>query len=413
MLSSFGLGCTSDQPAPPTAPTCSATGTATAAASSTKASASTSATAAKRRTTSPAAPGNSPATPINGNSVPLSISTNCGAGTARTLLIIFTDRNGRDLGADAQIGNNQLLQEVYGRGQTWHLTILALDQKFLDGKLDWRIGRLPVGEDFASFSCDFQNLTFCGAQPGNIVGDYWVNWPTSQWATRLKLHTSEHTYVQIGAYQVNPNYVDDSYARHNGWKPDFPGGTTGALIPLEFGWQPLIDGLPGSYKVGVWYNTSDGADLYLDIHHQPIAITGEAPLQHDHRDGAYVNFQQQVSGTADGHGATVFFNMTQADRATSATDRQIAMGMEYKGPFDRAADSIGFALGATHANGRAAAINGCTTTCIRTIRARSRTATNTSPNCSTAGARSPRSPCARTCNTSCTPAAPARTTMPL
>lgn len=267
--------------------------------------------------------------------------------------IVYTQRNGRDLGADAQIGNNQLLQEVYGRGQTLHLTVLALGQSFLDGRLDWRIGRLPVGADFHQFSCNFQNLTFCGAQPGNIVGDYWVNWPTSQWATRFKLNTSESTYVQIGAYQVNPNYVDDAYARRNGWKPDFPDGTTGVLIPLEFVWKPEFNGRAGNYKAGLWHSTAEGADLYWDSHRQPIALSDGAPLQHGHRDGAYVSFQQKISGTDDA-GATVFLNVTQADRYTSATDRQVALGVEYQGLFGRADDSAGFAIGATHANGRAA-----------------------------------------------------------
>lgn len=274
--------------------------------------------------------------------------------TGGTFQVMVTDRNGRNLGADANIGNNQLIQEVYGRGQTWHLTIFALDQKFFDGKLDWRIGRLPVGEDFASFSCDFQNLTFCGAAPGNIVGDYWVNWPTSQWATRIKLHTTDQTYVQIGAYQINPNYVNDRWARRNGWKPNFPGGTTGALIPLEFGWTPNANGLPGSYKLGAWYNNAGGSDLYYDVNHEPMAITGGEALKRDSRYGGYLNFQQQVSGVAGGKGTTVFFNATQADRNTSATDRQIAMGMEYKGPFDRSNDMVGFAVGASHANSRLA-----------------------------------------------------------
>src|SRR5258706_3884231 len=128
----------------------------------------------------------------------------------------ITDRNGRNLGADAKIGNNMLVQEVYGRGQTWHLTQFWLNQKLLDDRLQIKLGRLTVGEDFANFSCDFQNLTFCGSQPGNLVSGYWVNWPTSQWATRIKLQTSQQTYAQIGAYQVNPRYLDDDYARHSG-----------------------------------------------------------------------------------------------------------------------------------------------------------------------------------------------------
>jgi len=266
--------------------------------------------------------------------------------------VSVSDRNGRNLGADASIGNNMLLQEVYGRGQTWHLSQFWLKQDFLGGKLTWKTGRATVGEDFAAFSCDFQNLSFCGAPPGNLVGGYWVNWPTSRWATVLKLYTTGQTYMQIGAYQVNPNYVDDSYARSKGMLPDFPGGTTGALIPLEFGWTPNLDGRPGSYKFGVWYNTSKGADLYYDFNHHPAGETGLAPLQRDGQYGAYINFQQQISGDAGGSGASLFLNISQADRHTAATDRQIALGIRYKGPFGRSQDMLGFAVGATDNNSR-------------------------------------------------------------
>ena len=80
-----------------------------------------------------------------------------------------------------------------------------LNQAFLDNRVQWKIGRLTVGEDFASFSCDFQNLTFCGSQPGNLVGSYWVNWPTSQWATRLKVNTSEPvSYTHLDVYKRQP-----------------------------------------------------------------------------------------------------------------------------------------------------------------------------------------------------------------
>lgn len=265
--------------------------------------------------------------------------------------IMVTDRNGRDIGADANIGNNQLIQEVYGRGQTWHLTIFQLEQKFFNDRLTWKIGRMPVGEDTGSFSCDFQNLSFCGAQPGNIVGDYWVNWPTSMWATVLKFSTTKNTWLQLSAYQVNPKYVDDSYARRNGLKLGFPSGTTGWLIPLEFGWKPSINGLPGSYRAGVWYNTSKGDDVFYDVNHEPRALTGDDPLQRTSRRGAWITFQQQVTGEAGGKGTNVFLNITSADHQTSPTNNQISLGMEYKGIFDRPNDFVGAALGFTHANG--------------------------------------------------------------
>jgi porin len=91
--------------------------------------------------------------------------------------VAWTDRNGSNLSDDAGLGTLQQVHEVFGRGQTLRLTQLWYDQKFIDGAVHCKIGRITFGEDFASFSCDFQNLTFCGAQPSNLVGNYIYNWP--------------------------------------------------------------------------------------------------------------------------------------------------------------------------------------------------------------------------------------------
>jgi porin len=261
-----------------------------------------------------------------------------------TFKVAVTNRNGKNLSTDAALGTFQQVQEVYGRGQTWRLTDLHLEQALLDGRLVLKAGRMGIGADFASFSCDFQNLSFCGSQPGNLVGSYWANWPVSVWAGVAKVNTSRESYLQLGVYQVNPRYLDDGYAVRKGLHPNNPHGTTGALIPVEFG-----------YKVGAWYNTSDGDDVALDAQRRPLGADSATALRRDGAYGAYVNLEQQVTGIAGGRGATVFLNATQADKFTAATDRQVAVGMEYKGAFDRERDMIGVAIGATHANGRRAA----------------------------------------------------------
>jgi porin len=268
------------------------------------------------------------------------------------LQIAVSERNGRDLGADANLGNDLLVQEIYGRGQTWWLSTLAYRQSWFEGGLDWRIGKMPAGADFAAFSCDFQNLTFCGAQPGNIVGDYWLNWPVSPWATRIRLGSASGLYAQIGAYQVNPKYVDVRWARRNAWKPYVPGGTAGWLVPLELGWTPAPDGRTGSYKLGAWRSSAGAPDLREDIDQSPAASGALPPRMHGSRYGAYVNMEQQLTGAAAGVGFSVFVNASVADRATSRTDRQVAAGLEYEGIAGRSGDRIGFALGATHNNGR-------------------------------------------------------------
>jgi porin len=260
----------------------------------------------------------------------------------------ITERTGRNLSDDAELGTLQQVQEVYGRGQTIRLTDFWYQQKFADGLLDWKVGRIPFGEDFASFSCDFQNLTFCGSDPGNIVGNYIFNWPISQWATRVKVNLNGFGYVQAGIYDVNPKYlgVEDQVL------PVFFSGSTGALVPVEVAWLPKFgDGtLTGSYKVGGWYDTSTADDAVSDINGDPFVLTGLPPLQRKGRYGGYINFQQELTSNL-----SVFLNVVMADKRTSTIDRQIAAGLIYTGPLSwRPDDDIGFAVGTTHVNSRVA-----------------------------------------------------------
>jgi porin len=268
--------------------------------------------------------------------------------------ITFTDRNGDNLSDDARLGTLQQVQEVYGRGQTWRLTQLWYDQKYLNGLLDWKVGRLTVGEDFASFDCDFMNLTFCGSQPGNIVGDYWYNWPVSQWATRLKVNLPADTYAQVGVYQQNNGFLES----HDAYLPNNPSGTKGALVPVELGWKPKLKGgtLAGSYKLGVWYDTGSGRDVYDDRAGNPAVLTGGEPARRHGRYGVYVNLEQQLtrpSAADPKRGLSVFLNVAQADDRTSTIDGQAAAGLVYVGPFEsRPLDDIGFAVGRTAVNDR-------------------------------------------------------------
>ncbi|TPG56198.1 carbohydrate porin [Sphingomonas glacialis] len=270
-----------------------------------------------------------------------------------TLQATLTWRRGDNLSDVAGLNTLQQVQEVYGRGQTVRVTELWYEQKIGDS-VELKLGRTNPGSDFAVFSCHFQNLTFCGAQPGNLVGDYWQNWPVGQWGTRLHVDVRPGVYVQAGVYEVNPLNLKNNFfvAR---WH-----GATGVLIPFEAGWTHGGDGgHVGSYKVGGWYTTANGSDVYLDINRRPIVVTGLAPLEHSGRYGGYVSVQQQITGKSkDGKsldGLGVFANFTQTDRATAVTDNQAVVGVFYKGLATwLPGDVLGVAFGRTNVNGRAA-----------------------------------------------------------
>lgn len=277
--------------------------------------------------------------------------------TAGHLQVLVTDRNGHDLDQTANLQTLMQVQEVYGRGQTWRLSEFWYQQAWFEERFKWKIGLVNPGDTFDSFSCHFQNLTFCGSQPGSVRGDYWFNHPVSQWGTRLEFLVGKDLQLNLAAYQVNPTYVEDSWAAHHGLLPNNPSGTTGALMPLELVWRPFFLRLPDSFKFGAWYYTSNEDDVYFDVNHQPLVLTGDAPLRHHGSEGAYISFEQQISGVASTQGAQLFLNATQADRATSPLlDRQIAIGVQYKGPLDtRPNDVLGFAVGTSHVNSRVAA----------------------------------------------------------
>lgn len=270
--------------------------------------------------------------------------------------VSITDRNGTSLSKEAGLDTLMQVQEIYGRGQAWRWTEFYYQQTYFDGTLDWKIGRLPVG-DFASFSCDFMNLSFCAQTPGTISsGSYWYIWPVSQWATRLKYNFGKQGYVSAGAYQVNPAYLD----KHQAFRLDSPHGTEGMLYILEGAWTPTFaaqGGLEGSYKLGAWYTNAENDDVLLDVNHEAQSVTGAPALQRSRGYGGYFNLQQTVyrpDPDDPDRGLDVFFNWTQADRSTAYFDRAIALGLFYEGAFaSRPRDQIGFAIGSNRVNDRA------------------------------------------------------------
>lgn len=271
-----------------------------------------------------------------------------------TFQAIMTERSGRNLNIDANIGAYDQLQAIWGRGQTWWLTMFALKQKMLNDRLELRVGRLTVEQDFDTQPCDFQNITFCGGPQGNLVGDYWINWPASQWAGVVTWHTSDSAYVKAGVYQLNETYLDSAWARSNAWQPNFPSGTVGALVPVEYGRTSRLFGQPSKYMMGAWYNTAGGGDRYLNEERDSLGSEGGKALERSGRYGVYFTAMQQLTGNAS-KGWNATFNIAAADKATSYLDHQATFMVQYKGVFDRPADFIGLAVGATHGNPRYAA----------------------------------------------------------
>ncbi|OTG77972.1 carbohydrate porin [Acinetobacter terrae] len=244
--------------------------------------------------------------------------------------INVTQRNGRNLsntsdalnGQSTGVANGHLssAQEVWGRGQTWRLTDFWIKKKFLEQKLDIKVGRFGEGEDFNSFDCDFQNLALCGSQVGNWVGDQWYNWPVSQWAARVKYNVTPEVYTQVGVYEYNPENLE----RGKGFNLSTD-GSKGAIIPAEVVWTPKLgeQKLSGEYRAGYYYSTVDAKEI-------------TNPQENSHKQGGWVVAKQQLTahkGDAS-RGLTGFVNLTVHDSDTNAVSDMQNIGLVYKGAMD-------------------------------------------------------------------------------
>ena len=192
--------------------------------------------------------------------------------TGASVLMTLVSRWGRNAATDAGIPALQLLNEVYGRGNILRLEQLAWDQKLLDDRIEFTVGRLAFGDQFFSFPCDFINLTFCPGQAGNLVGDYIYNWPVSQWAAVGQLNFGSQGYFKAGIFDANPAYLNTT--PNPALWPTAPENSQGVIVPAEVAWTPKFGALQRSYQAGGWWNNSAAPNVADSIDGEPILVSG-------------------------------------------------------------------------------------------------------------------------------------------
>jgi porin len=266
--------------------------------------------------------------------------------------ITLTDRVGRSLSADA-IGNQFAVQELYGAGQNFRLAEMNYQQDFLKHKVTIELGWSPIGDNFAGlpYFCNFQNGVICGHANPMTTDSGAHNFPTAQWGARINVKPRPNFYVATGIYQVNPNGGDSDKGL------DLSFRSTGAFVPVELGWLPgqATGKLPGTYKIGAYFNSSETPDLFKDINGLPAGLTGEPFMQHNGRWGGYIMADQMVFREEPGsnRGLTLGAMVTIGDPETSKYSYFWLAGGHYQGTFSRRNnDVVSFMIAYTRTNSR-------------------------------------------------------------
>lgn len=266
-----------------------------------------------------------------------------------TVRAVATARQGqstsvRDLQGDAAQWAN--VQGTFGRGnQDSRLTELSIEKNYKDQGLSIKAGRLGLGMDFNVMACDFASTAFCAAQMGKWQGNIWMNTPVAQWGARVKQQLNPDVAVQVGVYEFNPDNGNGA-KEGQGWSLDTD-NADGVTIPAEVIWTPksLVNGLPGSYRVGGMYNTAD------DVANQKDVATGEGK---NRTFAGWLAVEQQLTSTGNGRqGLHSFANFTWHDRDTNKVDNSQQLGLKYIGLVDsQPNDILGLAVNRVHVNDR-------------------------------------------------------------
>ncbi len=248
----------------------------------------------------------------------------------------FTERTGQSL-ASQSIGSIISVQEVFGSGQNVRLAELSYEQSLFENRLTAKLGWIHASDDFATspIYCHFQNNGFCG-QIGIVINSGFTIFPTGSWGSVVKVGVRDDVYVQAGIYEVNPTLS----LAPNGFKLG-TSGATGVIMPGEIGWQPLLGpaSLPGHYRMGGYYDTSDAPYLGSPIGGPQSTARG--------RWGFYLQADQMIYRPSAGsdRGLTAFAVVAYAGPDTALLQSFWQVGFLQKGTFaGRDHDTIGLAV---------------------------------------------------------------------
>jgi len=261
--------------------------------------------------------------------------------------VVFINRAGRNASTDFAGDNLFQIQEIYGgtHHAAIHLVEAYAQLKLAHGALDVAAGRLPVGEDFATspLYCDFMNTAICGYPHSLPAKVGFSAYPNSTWGARARIAAGKHVYVQAGVYQVRPKF-GGKYGFDWGFS-----GTTGIYLPAEVGWEPELgaQALPGHYKAGFAYDTSNYDDKYLDAAGRPFAVSGAPPRRHDGRHSFYLLADQMIARHGDGgeNGLILMGGYVHSAPSTSQLSSFAFAGLVDQGPIPgRPDDSAGLVI---------------------------------------------------------------------
>ena len=223
------------------------------------------------------------------------------------------------------------------------LSLLTYEQKLANDRLDLEAGRSNPFNYFALPVCQSINSCFSSILQNN------AGVPSPQysvWAARGSYNFTPASYVQLGAFEVNPTV-------HTRYGYNFPAdGATGELTLLEIGRKTdfSTEAYPGRYSLTGFYNTAQHADAVQTSLGRNKALYPNDPAKVVNGTSGIILEGQQVVWRADGGtghdkaptSVAVYGNISLGLDSTTALRSSVYAGATLQSPFaGRPADRFG------------------------------------------------------------------------
>ena len=189
-----------------------------------------------------------------------------------TINVSGVNIHGRNLG-ESNIGSLQTASGIEADATT-RLWEAWYQQKFLDETVDVKVGQQSIDQEFmvSQYASTFVNTMFgWPAVPSYDMPAGGPAYPLSALGVRLRVHPTDEITLLAGVFDGNPAGTSEGDPqKQNAHGTNF-NVNDGALYiaELQYGLnQPSLGmvengskvGLPGTYKLGAWYNTEKFAD---------------------------------------------------------------------------------------------------------------------------------------------------------
>ncbi|HEX7907534.1 MAG TPA: carbohydrate porin [Paraburkholderia sp.] len=261
--------------------------------------------------------------------------------------------------------NLQTLQTATGieADATTRLWELWYQQTLFGGKADVKIGQQSLDQEFmtSQYAATFMNATFgWPVLPSTDMPAGGPAYPLSSLGLRVRATPADSWTVLAGVFDGNPsgNGIGDSQ-KLNAHGTNFNLHDSALFIgEVQYAInQPPANpsdakpaGLPGTYKLGFWYNTGNFADQQFDNTGLSLANPASTGVPRSHRGdySFYAVADQMVwrAGPDSPQSLGVFARIMGAPGDRNLVDLGMNVGVTLKAPFKgRDNDAVGLAVG--------------------------------------------------------------------